>query len=292
MLFRAALLALFALPITLSAQVRASEIGTMSQTIDGTKISVEYSRPRARGRDPIFGTKAVHWDEVWTPGANWATTLEVDKNVRVNGKPVAKGKYSVWMVVRKVGDWTVVLDPKARRFHMGPPDSAAAQVRFPVRVEAVPFTDVLTWSMPELRNNGGTLVMQWERTRIAMNVEVEPSLVMTFPAAEATPYLGQYTFTEQDSSGKAGKVSVFTITHEDGTLKGQWTPDDPYMKKFALVRIAPEWFAPGVYDEKGQIYEVIKPDVVAEFKRANGRVVSFVLRFEDDTLWGTGIRKP
>lgn len=292
MLFRSALLATLAFPLPLAAQVRASEIGTMSQTIDGTKITVEYSRPRARGRDPIFGTKAVHWDEVWTPGANWATTLEVDKNVRMNGKPVAKGKYSVWMVVRKTGDWTIVLDPKVRRFHMDRPDSSAAQVRFPVRVEAAPFIDVLTWSMPELRNNGGTLVMQWERARIAMNVEVEPSLVMTFPAAEAAPYLGQYTFTEQDSSGKASKVSVFTITHEDGTLKGQWTPDDPYMKKFALVRIAPEWFAPGVYDDKGQIYEVIKPDVVAEFKRANGRVVSFVLRFEDDTLWGTGIRKP
>ena len=55
----------------------------------------------------------MHWDETWTPGANWATTLDVDKNVKVNGMPVAKGKYSVWMVVRKTGDWTVVLDPKA-----------------------------------------------------------------------------------------------------------------------------------------------------------------------------------
>ncbi|MEP6509570.1 MAG: DUF2911 domain-containing protein, partial [Gemmatimonadales bacterium] len=77
MVIRLALLASLLLPFPLVAQVRASEIGVMSQMIDGTKITVEYSRPRSRGRDSLFGTKAVHWDEVWTPGANWATTFDV-----------------------------------------------------------------------------------------------------------------------------------------------------------------------------------------------------------------------
>jgi hypothetical protein len=292
MIIRIALIASLALPLDLAAQIRASELGVMSQTIDGTTITVEYSRPRSRGRDPIFGTKAVHWDETWTPGANWATTLDVNRNIKLNGQPVATGKYSVWMVVRKTGDWTVVLDPKSHRYHMEPPDSSAAQIRIPVRVEAAPFTDVLTWSMPELGISGGTLAMRWERVRVPLRVEVEPSLVMTLPATEAEPYVGEYTFTEPDSTGKGGKASSLTITHENGTLKARWTPDDPYLKKFALVRIAPDWFAPGVYDETGQIYEVLKPDMVLEFTRANGRVVSFVIRDGDDNLWGTGIRKP
>lgn len=291
MSFRAAFAMLLALPLPLTAQIRASEIGVMSQTIDGTKLTVEYSRPRARGRDPLFGTKAVQWDEVWTPGANYATTLDVDKNIRLNGKPVPKGKYSVWMVVKKTGDWTMVLDPRVRLYHMEHPESTSAQIRFPAKVEKIPFTDVLTWSMPELRMSGGKLAMDWERARVAMDVEVEPSLTMTLPAADATPYLGQYTFIDHDSTGKAGKVSVFTITHEEGTLKGRWTPDDPYMKKFALVRIAPDWFAPGVYDDKGQIYEVLKPDVVLEFKREKGHASGFVMRFGDDNLWGTATRK-
>jgi hypothetical protein len=82
-------------------QIRASEVGSMSQIIDGTKISMEYSRPRARGRDPLFGGRVVHWNEVWTPGANWATTLEASKDVTLNGQRVPKGKYSVWLVVRQ-----------------------------------------------------------------------------------------------------------------------------------------------------------------------------------------------
>lgn len=289
--FRVAFAMSLALPLPLAAQVRASEIGVMSQTIDGTKLTVEYSRPRARGRDPLFGTKAVQWDEVWTPGANYATTLDVDRNIKLNGKSVPKGKYSVWMVVKKTGDWTMVLDPRVRLYHMEHPESTTAQIRFPAKVEKIPFTDVLTWSMPELRMSGGKLVMDWERARVAMDVEVEPSLVMTFPAGEAGSYVGQYTYTEQDSSGKAGKVSLFTITHESGVLKGRWTPDDPYMKKFALIRIAPEWFAPGVYDEKGQLYEVLKPDVVVEFTRANGKVAGFGIRDMEDNVWGKGTLK-
>ncbi len=292
MIFRTALLASLALPLPLVAQIHASEVGAMSQTMDGTKITVEYSRPRARGRDTLFGTKYVNWDETWTPGANWATTLDVDKDIKLNGHPVVKGKYAVWMVVRKSGDWTVVLDQMAHRYHMYPPDSNATQVRFPVRVEAVPFTDVLTWSMPELHIDGGTLAMQWERVRVSMHVEVQPSLVMTFPAGEATPYLGRYEYTERDTTGKVMKVSIFTITHEDGTLKGQWTPDDPYFKKFALIRIAPDWFTVGVYDANGQIYEVLKPDITAEFTRANGRVVRFALRDGADNVTGAAIRKP
>ena len=174
---------------------------------------------------------------------------------------------------------------------MNPPDSTAKQVRIPVHIEAVPFTEVLTWSFPELRINGGTLAMQWERARVSMNVEVEPSLVMTFPPDEAIEYVGRYKYVEKDSAGKDAAPGVFTITHEDGTLKGRFTPEDSYLKKFALVRISPNMFAAGVYDKNGQIYEVLKPDMVLEFTRVAGKVATFTIRDGDDTLYGTGTRQ-
>lgn len=276
----------------LHAQIRASEIGTMSQIIDGTKLSMQYSRPRARGRDTLFGTPAVHWGEVWTPGANNATSLDVSKDVKLNGHTVPKGAYSVWFVVRREGDWTAVLDPKVNRYHMNPPDSSAAQIRFPIRPEPAPFTEVLTFSMSALRANGGTLLFQWERVRVSIDVEVQPSLVMTMSAADAAPYLGKYTYVEKDSTGKPRKTSVFTITHENGTLKGEFEPADPYFRKFALIRIAPDWFAPGVYDKSGQIYEVYRPEITYEFTRANGRAVSLLLREEDDHVSATATRIP
>jgi hypothetical protein len=215
----------------------------------------------------------------------------VSKPVKVNGRPLAQGKYSVWMVVKQTGDWTLVLDPKSHIFHMDPPDSNAKQIRVPVKVDHAPFTDVLTWSFPELRANGSTMVMQWERVRIPIDIEVQPSLDPKFPSAEADLYTGSYEYTELDSTGKAGKVTTFNITYEDGTLKARWVPDDPYMQKFALIRIANDWFAPGLYDESGRIYEVLKPDLIVEFRKRSNRAESFVVRGEDDTIYASGKRK-
>ena len=276
-----------------SAQVKASELGTMVQVIDGTTITMQYSRPRVRGRNPLFGTKAVHWGEVWTPGANYATTLETDKAITIDGRAVPKGKYSVWFVVRQSGDWTMVLDPKWRQFHNMPPDSTPSQIRFAVHTHDAPFTEVLTWSMPALRVDGGTLAMNWDRTTVALNVGVAPSLSTTMPLADAQPYVGTYDFMEVDSTGKMTKTSPLVLDYENGTLKGRvdglW---DGYMGHYAMIRVAPDWFVPAVYDASGAIYEVLRPDVTIEFTRVNGRPMTFVWRGDDDRVFAKGTRRP
>ena len=65
----------------------------------------------------LFG-KLVRWGNPWTPGANWATTFEVDKDVTINGNFLPKGKYAVWMIPRESEDWTVIFHRKARAFHV------------------------------------------------------------------------------------------------------------------------------------------------------------------------------
>ena len=274
------------------AQIKASEIGTMSQVIDGTKITMEYSRPRVRGRNPLFGTSAVHWGEVWTPGANYATTLETDKPITIDGHAVPKGKYSVWFVVRQSGDWTFVLDPKWKQFHNMPPDSNATQLRFMVHTQNAPFTEVLTWSMPSLRVNGGTLTMNWDRTAVSVNVGVSPSYSTTMPRADAEPYLGTYDFMEVDSTGKVTKTSPLVLDYENGTLKGRVGLWNNYLGHYAMIRVAPDWFVPAVYDKNGEIYEVLRPDVTIEFTRENGRPMTFEWRGDDDKVFARGTRRP
>ncbi|MGZ8412008.1 MAG: DUF2911 domain-containing protein [Gemmatirosa sp.] len=284
--------AALARPAPARAQIRASELGTVSQTIDGTKLTIAYSRPRVRGRDPLFGSRAVRWGETWTPGANWATTLDVSRAITLAGRPVPKGTYSVWMVVRESGDWTMVLEPKARIFHMDPPDSSAKQIRFPVRAETGPFTEVLTWSFPDVGTSGGTLAFQWATTRVAMPVGVEPSLRVTMPEAEAAPYLGRYAYTEMDTLGKPARTIELVVLYEDGTLKGEFAPADAYMKRFALIRTAPDWFFPGLYDKDGKIYEIMRPDMSFEFTRANGKPEALEVRYGGEYLAARGKRKP
>src|SRR5258708_25268785 len=188
-----ATIAHFMLSGAAAAQIVASERGTIAQTIDGTKITIDYARPRGRNRDPLFGNpEVVQWNEVWTPGANNATTLDVTGPIKLDGHSVPKGTYSVWMVVRQSGDWTFVLDPRAVLWHTRHPDSSATQIRFPIHPVEAPYLDVVTWSIPELRNEGGTLVMQWGKTKVAMRLDVEPSLPLTLARADAEPYVGSY----------------------------------------------------------------------------------------------------
>ena len=108
-------LGLAIVPALVQAQM-ASEKGTVSQTIDGTTITIEYSRPVARGRTPF--PDVVHWGRMWTPGANWATTIDVDRPVLVNGDSLPKGKYSIWMIPAQ-GSWTVMFSRDEHRFRRG-----------------------------------------------------------------------------------------------------------------------------------------------------------------------------
>lgn len=275
----------------LHAQIRASELASMTQTIDGTKISIVYSRPRTRGRDKLFGTKVAHWGEVWTPGANWATTFDVNKDITLSGKTLPKGKYSVWMVLKETGDWTTVFDPDWHRFHMEPPDSNTKQIRVPAKIDQAPFIDVLTWSMPELKANGGTLAMQWGTTRASMALSVKPSLEVTMPEAEAAAYIGRWDYVLQ-SGRDSGKVIAFIVSYVNKTLKARWEPNDDYMDTFAMIRVAPDIFAPGLYDKNGEIYEVLRPDMMFTFKRVGGKPTSFEVRLDTDELEGIGKRRP
>ena len=289
----AALGALLSLPRTATAQIRASELGSMTQVIDGTKISVTYSRPRARGRLKLFGNPvAQHWGEVWTPGANWATVLELSKDVTLNGRAVPKGKYSVWMVLRETGDWTTVLDPNWRIFHMDPPDSSDTQIRISTPVGEAPFMDVLTWSMPELSVSAGTLAMQWGTTRATLKVGVTATLEVTMPESEAQPYIGRYEYRMTKPAPGSTGVSVLIVTYENKTLRARWEPNDDYFQTFALIRVGPDIFTPGIYDRDGTVYEVLRPDMMFTFRRVAQQAVTFEVRLDDDTLEATGTRQP
>src|SRR5215210_5897194 len=94
-------------PTIACAQIRASEHFTLTQRVSSTTITLEGDRPVARGRT-LFGDGAVvKWGEVWTPGANWATTIEVDRNVRVGAASLPKGRYSVWLIPQAApSPWT------------------------------------------------------------------------------------------------------------------------------------------------------------------------------------------
>jgi Protein of unknown function (DUF2911) len=285
-LIRASLALCLVLPSALSAQIRASERATISQTVDGTLITIDYARPRARGRDSLFGGE-VKWGEIWTPGANWATTLETSRNITLDGHPVPAGKYSVWMQVQPE-EWTLILDPRWHRFHINRPDSTAEQVRYRIQPVAGLSTETLTWTFSDVRNDGTTLVLSWGKLQVSLSIGVEASHPMVFSRDSARAYLGSYSFRW---TGDADTVqsSRVTLTQDHDRLTGKWDPaPDPGLASFTLVHIADGWFNIATM-RGGEVFEV-DPNWVMEFAVAHGKATGFEVRGENDKLEGAGTR--
>lgn len=281
-------LALSSMTLPADAQIRASEPATVSQTVDGTVVTIEYSRPRARGRDTLFGGE-VYWGEVWTPGANWATTLETNRDIRINGHELAAGKYSVWMVVNENRPWTVVLDSRARRFHLDRPGDSEGVLRFDVDPTEAPWSDVLTWSFPGVSSSGMTASMHWGRTRVDMDIAVEPTYALTIPEADAAPYLGNWEMRWSGGGGNVPPISI-ALTWENGMMIGRMDPlFDPDLTDGVFIRIAPDWFISG-WLQNGELYDV-SSDMVLEFAVVDGRATSFEVRSTDDQVVATGTRR-
>lgn len=68
---------------------------------------VIYSRPQKAGRNIIGGL--VKYGEVWRLGANEATEIEFFKNVRIGGKKVSKGRYTLYAIPNETS-WIIIIN--------------------------------------------------------------------------------------------------------------------------------------------------------------------------------------
>ena len=255
-----------------SAQSLASPFGTVSQKIDSTVVTIEYYRPSVRGR-AIFGA-LVKWGEVWTPGANWATTLEVTHDVRIEGQPLPKGKYSLWMIPAvKPDSWTVVLNRAARRFHVIRPDRKEDELRLRMAADSAPHLEVLTFSFPVVTRTGATLAFQWAGTVVPMRLEIVSSRPAIAAAHPWSSYAGVY---ELDAAGSAIRYEVI---ERAGGLWVRTAPDAVEVgldTEFDLLPAGGDTFHPRQY-KNGQLLGV-EADELIVFRLDGARATGFEVR--------------
>ena len=87
---------------------RPSPPAQVSETINGTTVTIDYSQPSLKGRD--FGSDGFHpYGKVWRNGANEATWIEVSDDVTINGETLPKGKYGFFVIPGK-SEWTLIFN--------------------------------------------------------------------------------------------------------------------------------------------------------------------------------------
>ena len=166
-------------------QSRLSPRDSVAVSVDDREISVAWGSPSIRGR-PIFGG-LVPWGEVWRTGANEATALRTEADLVVGGQPVPAGSYTLYTIPEPDG-WTLIINRETEQWGTRY-DSSLDLARVPMRVEAIAdpverFTILLaselSGSLVEVENarlrvGRIALIMEWERTRAAVALELAPS---------------------------------------------------------------------------------------------------------------------
>jgi hypothetical protein len=150
-------------------KVRKSQAAAVSQRVANTEITVTYSRPVARGRE-LFG-KLVPFDQVWNPGADQATAIAVTRDVHVNERPLAAGKYSVWAIPR-TEQWTLIFNRAADVYHTPYPGDAQDALRLDVRPESGPHMEVLAFYFPLVEGKDAVLRLHWGATMVPLSIRV------------------------------------------------------------------------------------------------------------------------
>jgi hypothetical protein len=128
---------------------------------------VIYSRPRREGR-AIFGG-LVEYGRVWRVGANEATEIEFFKQVKVNGKKISKGRYTVYAIANE-STWTFIINKDTDTWGHFKYDAKKDVVRMDVPVQKLnEMVEALAIAF-EKTSTGINLVVAWENVKVALPI--------------------------------------------------------------------------------------------------------------------------
>lgn len=107
-------LLLSATTLCLAAQLATAQIrlpqpspgASVMQTIGTTDVTVKYSRPSLKGREP-FTSAFVPYGKVWRTGANAATNFNTTTDLTVGGQKLPAGSYALLSIPNQ-NEWTLI----------------------------------------------------------------------------------------------------------------------------------------------------------------------------------------
>lgn len=254
-----------------SAQVRtpqASPKAIIEQSVGLTDVKIEYSRPSAKGR-PVYG-ELVPFGRLWRTGANANTTVTFDNDVVISGKTLKAGTYALF-TQPKADSWDVIFYTDTNNWGLPAQwDDSKVAVRTTVKPEFLNRNvETLTIGMNNLDNDYGFLEIAWEKTMVAVKIEVptKQTALKSIETAMAGPSgsdlfaAAQYYYQSGTDLDKALEWMNGAIAK---TPKGQDVPFY-YLRQKALIQAK-------MGDNKGAV-ETAKQSLAAAEKANNADYV-------------------
>jgi hypothetical protein len=145
----------------------ASTRDTVTATLGGAHVWIDYGRPALRGRS--VWARGVLGDTLWRTGANAATQLRTDADLAIGGTTVPAGTYSLWTYAARGGYQLVVNRQSGQwgtEYHA---DRDLARIPLREEVASTPAERFTIAVVPQ-GASGGLLTMTWGAKQLSVPV--------------------------------------------------------------------------------------------------------------------------
>jgi tetratricopeptide (TPR) repeat protein len=157
---------------------------SVSEWIGITQVTIDYNRPRVKGREGKIWGSLVHYGFAdlhygtskaapWRAGANENTTIEFSTDVAVEGKPLPAGKYGFFIAMGPEKA-TVVLSKYNTAwgsFYYDPKDDA---LRVDVQLQKLnESVEWLKYEFGDQTDTSAVVSLQWEKVKIPFTISVD-----------------------------------------------------------------------------------------------------------------------
>lgn len=172
------------LPSTALAQgqVRPSLKAGVSQRLGAdVDITIEYGRPGVKGRK-IWGALVPYGmapgnkyskDKPfpWRAGANENTAIEFKKDVLIEGKPLAAGKYGLHMIPGEK-EWIIIFSKNNSAWGSFAYSQEEDALRVTVTPVQAPHQEWLMYGFEDLAGTSATAYLHWEQLKVPFKIKL------------------------------------------------------------------------------------------------------------------------
>jgi len=130
--------------------------------IDGIKVKIDYSAPSAKGRKMLGGHEK--YGDVWRTGANETTSIEIDKDAKIEGVALPKGKYALFTIPGE-NEWVIIINKTMKWGHYSY-DQKDDVLRVKVKPGKTPaFVETFNIAVEK-----DQVVLKWENTSVPFKI--------------------------------------------------------------------------------------------------------------------------
>jgi hypothetical protein len=160
---------------TMQAQLKVpapSPLQTLKQAFGLSDITIEYSRPGAKGR-VVYGD-VVPFGKVWRTGANAATKITFGDDVKVEGNDLKAGTYAIYTVPNK-DSWDIMF---YKDLTLGGNVAQYKPENEVMRIKVKPSTltakvETFTINVADVTPTTANIELTWEKTKVSFGVKTD-----------------------------------------------------------------------------------------------------------------------